>query len=96
MDRLVARGDSGRVAVDGATTVTYAELDAAANRLGRLLQRRDIEPGDRVALLFRDPAAAYPALLATLKAQAGYVPSTPASRRTGSTTSSPTPGSAWC
>lgn len=74
VDRLVARGDSGRVAVDGATTVTYAELDAAANRLGRLLQRRDIEPGDRVALLFRDPAAAYPALLATLKAQAGYVP----------------------
>ncbi len=34
----------------GGSSLTYAELDAAANRVAHLLVSRGIEPGDKVAL----------------------------------------------
>ena len=57
--------------------LTFAELDARANRLARHLRARGIGAGDRVALLFDDAVQAYAAMLAVLKAGAAYVPLDP-------------------
>lgn len=71
VDRLPA--DHLAVA-DGATTLTYAELDARANRLARYLRQRGARPGDRVALLLDRASDSYVAMLAVLKLHAAYVP----------------------
>ncbi|GAA0250211.1 non-ribosomal peptide synthetase [Saccharothrix mutabilis subsp. mutabilis] len=64
-----------RIAVDtGDATLTFAELDAHANRLARHLVAAGTVPGDRVGLLFDDPARTYAAMLAVLKLNAVYVP----------------------
>jgi non-ribosomal peptide synthetase-like protein len=77
-DLFEARCDevSHELAVDGpGARLTYAELDARANRLAHLLIRRGaVAPGDRVGLLLEQPAEAYVAMLAVLKAHAAYVP----------------------
>ena len=59
--------------------MTYAELEADANRLAHRLRRRyGIQPNDRVALLLaRGSREAYTSLLAVLKAGAAYVPLDP-------------------
>lgn len=54
--------------------ITYAELDARSNRLARYLVRRGVRPGDLVALLGGRSASTITAILAVLKAGAGYVP----------------------
>ncbi|MGY1743620.1 MULTISPECIES: Pls/PosA family non-ribosomal peptide synthetase [unclassified Blastococcus] len=62
-------------AVDaGELTLSYAALDARANRLAAHLRRRGVGAGARVALLSDDPVATYTALLGALKAGAAYVP----------------------
>ncbi|HET7042061.1 MAG TPA: amino acid adenylation domain-containing protein, partial [Gemmatimonadales bacterium] len=58
--------------------LTYAELDARANRIARLLQARGVRPGDRVALRLERSAGMVAALLGVLKAGAAYVPVDPA------------------
>lgn len=64
-----------RLAVDaGDRGLTFAELDAAANRLARYLLATGTGPGARVALLFDDPVQAYVGMLGALKAGAAYVP----------------------
>ncbi|MFD7665830.1 non-ribosomal peptide synthase/polyketide synthase [Streptomyces sp. NPDC059788] len=55
-------------------SLTYAELDARANRLARLLARHGTGPGARVAVLVPRSAGLVVALLAVLKAGAAYVP----------------------
>ncbi|QJY50333.1 AMP-binding protein [Pseudonocardia broussonetiae] len=68
-------GRAGRLAVDSdEMSLTYAELDARANRLARYLRLRGARAGDRIALLFDRPAQSYVAVLATLKIGAAYVP----------------------
>ena len=57
--------------------LTFAELDARANRLARLLRAQGIGAGDRVALMFDDAVWAYTAMLAALKAGAAFVPLDP-------------------
>ena len=57
--------------------LTFAELDARANRLARHLRARGIGAGDRVALMFDDAVWAYTAMLAALKAGAAFVPLDP-------------------
>jgi amino acid adenylation domain-containing protein len=52
----------------GAWQPTYAELDAATNRLANVLIARGAKPGDRVALLMRHDAPLIVAALAVLKA----------------------------
>lgn len=65
----------GRVAlVDGARTVTYAELDARAERLARLLAGRGVGPEDRVALALPRSPELVVAMLAVLRAGAAFVP----------------------
>ena len=78
-DRLRAEGAHGHPAVDtGDTVLTYADLDASANRLARHLRACGIGPGDRVGLLFDRAVGSYTAMLAVLKINAAYVPLDPA------------------
>ncbi|MEU5690824.1 Pls/PosA family non-ribosomal peptide synthetase [Actinosynnema sp. NPDC020468] len=64
-----------RLAVDCAQArLTVAGLDAVANRVAHHLRALGVVPGDRVGLLVDQPARAYGAMLAVMKAGAVYVP----------------------
>ena len=62
----------------GERSLTYRELDEAANRLAHLLAGEGVGPGHSVALLFSRSAEAIAAMLAVLKTGAAYVPIDPA------------------
>ena len=69
--------------VMGGERMTYGELEAASNRLARLIQEAGCARGDRVCLFVPKTPAAIVAELATLKADCAYVPidtSSPAPR----------------
>jgi amino acid adenylation domain-containing protein len=79
-DLLAASGDQfpDRTAVvDRDSSLTYAELEQAANRLGRLLIEHGVEPGDRVGLFIDKSIEALVGIYATMKAGAVYVPFDP-------------------
>jgi amino acid adenylation domain-containing protein len=59
-------------------SMTYGELDARANRLARLLVRRGVRPGDRVALMVESSPEMIVGQLAAWKAGAAYLPLDPA------------------
>ena len=59
-------------------SLTYRDLDEAANRLAHLLAGRDVGPGQCVALLLERSAQAIVAMLAVLKTGAAYLPIDPA------------------
>ena len=59
-------------------SLTYRELDEAANRLANLLTSQGAGPGQRVALLLPRTADAITAILAVLKTGAAYLPIDPA------------------
>ena len=59
-------------------SITYRELDEAANRLAHLLAAHGAGPGQSVALLFSRSAEAVAAILAVLKTGAAYLPIDPA------------------
>ena len=63
--------------VQGKKVVTYAELNAAANRLAHLLRRRGVAAEQRVAISIERSVAAVVAMLAVLKAGGAYVPIDP-------------------
>jgi RND superfamily putative drug exporter len=70
-----AYGRPDQLAVDSdELSLTYGELDAHANQLARYLRLRGINPGDRIGLLFDEPAHAYIPMLAVFKIGAAYVP----------------------
>jgi amino acid adenylation domain-containing protein len=60
--------------VMGDERLTYGELEAASNRLARLLRDSGCRRGDRVCLFLPKSPAAIVAELATLKADCAYVP----------------------
>ncbi|MDX2705104.1 non-ribosomal peptide synthase/polyketide synthase [Streptomyces sp. PA03-6a] len=62
----------------GGVALSYAELNARANRLARLLVSRGVRPQDRVAVMMDRSADVVVALLAAVKAGAAYVPIDPA------------------
>ncbi|STZ74089.1 D-alanine--poly(phosphoribitol) ligase, subunit 1 [Mycolicibacterium fortuitum] len=62
----------------GDGSLTYRELDEAANRLAHLLVSQGVGPGERVALMFPRSAEAIIAILAVLKSGAAYLPLDPA------------------
>ncbi|NVO24389.1 Pls/PosA family non-ribosomal peptide synthetase [Donghicola mangrovi] len=57
--------------------ITFADLDARANRLAHYLLAQGFGPGDVIALLFDRCAESYIAMLAVLKINAAYVPLDP-------------------
>ena len=59
-------------------SMTYRELEEAANRLAHLLAGHGAGPGQCVALLFSRSAEAIVAILAVLKTGAAYLPIDPA------------------
>ncbi|WP_156738498.1 AMP-binding protein, partial [Mycobacterium sp. E2699] len=59
-------------------SLTYRELDGAANGLARVLVGHGVGPGQRVALLLPRSARAVVAMLAVVKTGAAYVPIDPA------------------
>ena len=65
------------VTFDG-NSMTYRELDEAADRLAHLLAGQGVGPGQCVALLVERSAEAIVAMLAVLKSGAAYVPIDPA------------------
>ncbi|MDX2704117.1 amino acid adenylation domain-containing protein, partial [Streptomyces sp. PA03-6a] len=74
----VARTPDATAVVFGDTRLTYAELNARANRLARLLVTRGVGPECRVAVLMDRSVDLVVALLAVVKAGAAYVPVDPA------------------
>ena len=75
-ERAAAHPD--RVAVrDDERALTYAEVDAAANRLARDLVKRGVGHGDRVAIALERGAAIIPTLLGIARSGAAWVPIDP-------------------
>jgi len=64
--------------VSAGVSMTYRELDEAANRLANALAGRGVGPGQRVAMLLPRSAEAIVAMLAVAKTGAAYVPVDPA------------------
>jgi amino acid adenylation domain-containing protein len=73
-----ARQTPYSIAVAGPVSMSYAELNAAANRLARWLVRMGVGPGDLVGLNLGRGADALVSVLAVWKAGAAYVPLDPA------------------
>ncbi|WP_068776055.1 non-ribosomal peptide synthetase [Paenibacillus sp. FJAT-26967] len=67
-----------QIAVEmGERVYTYSELNERANRFARVLVRRGVVPGEKVALLLMRSPDMIAAILAVLKAGAVYVPIDP-------------------
>ncbi|AGZ41987.1 non-ribosomal peptide synthase/polyketide synthase [Actinoplanes friuliensis] len=75
--RQAARTPDAVAVTAGTTTLTYAELNAAANRLAHRLIRQGVRPEDRVAVLQERTAELVVTSLAVLKAGGVYVPLDP-------------------
>ena len=71
------RFPSRTAVVDGERSVTYAELDATANRLAHLLAARRVRKGDRVGLYLDKSLESLIGIYGILKAGAAYVPLDP-------------------
>ncbi len=79
----VARAPESVAVTFGDRSLTYRELDEAANRFAHLLSGYGVGPGARVALLLERSAEAVVAMLAALKTGAAYLaidPALPATR----------------
>ncbi|MEV6118378.1 amino acid adenylation domain-containing protein [Streptomyces sp. NPDC052109] len=74
----VSRTPDAIALVQGETELSYAELDARANRVARLLAGRGIGPEDVVAAVFERTVDLVVALLGVIKAGATYLPIDPA------------------
>jgi amino acid adenylation domain-containing protein len=74
----VRRTPDADAVVDGSTRVSYAELNARANRLAHRLRRAGIGPGAAVGICLERRVDLVVALLAALKAGGAYVPLDPA------------------
>ena len=72
--RQAARTPQALALRHGARSLTYAALDAQANRQAHALLAAGVQPGQRVLVLLERSDALVIALLAILKAGAAYVP----------------------
>ena len=72
------RAPDATAVVDGATTLTYAQLDARAARVARHLRARGLAPETPVAVLLDRSADLVASLLGVMRAGCAYVPLDPA------------------
>src|SRR5437764_11130374 len=70
----VRRAPGATAVVDGELSLSYAELDARADRLARRLVRLGVRPEDRIGVLMDHSADLVVAELAIAQAGAAYVP----------------------
>jgi amino acid adenylation domain-containing protein len=77
-DAQVARAPEAVAMTFEGRSMTYREVEEAANRLAHLLADHGVGPGERVALLFNRSVEAIVAILAVLKTGAAYLPIDPA------------------
>ncbi len=83
VEQHAARTPDATAVVDGPDRLTYARLDAGADRMAGLLTAHGVRPGDTVGILLDRSAALVTAALGVLKAGAGYLvldPGFPAER----------------
>ena len=73
----VARTPTAIAAVDDATRLTYAQLDAAANRIAARLLKQGVTRDDAVGVHVQRGVRLIVALLGVLKARAAYLPLDP-------------------
>ena len=76
-DRVTRQAESrphATAVVSGAERLSYAQLDAASNRLARTLREAGVGKGDRVCFLMPKSPAALVCMLGILKAGAIHVP----------------------
>lgn len=72
-----ARTPQASAVQDAAGNLTYAQLQARANRVAHHLQGLGVAPGDHVAVALPRSADWVPTLLGVMRAQAAYVPVDP-------------------
>ncbi|HEU0302770.1 MAG TPA: condensation domain-containing protein, partial [Longimicrobium sp.] len=77
-EEQAARTPDAVAVIDGDATVTYAELDARAERLARRLRALGVGPEARVGIHLERTAELLAALLAVLKSGGAYLPLDPA------------------
>ncbi|MBO4272408.1 amino acid adenylation domain-containing protein [Microbispora triticiradicis] len=77
IERRAAAEPARTALVCGDVTLTYGELNARANRLGRRLRAAGAGPGELVAVFAGRAAESVVAMLAVLKSGAAYVPIEP-------------------
>ncbi|MBP2455952.1 non-ribosomal peptide synthetase [Mycolicibacterium lutetiense] len=73
----VARASDAPAVTFNGRSITYAELDAASDRLAHRLVSLGVGPGERVALLFPRSIEAIVSIVAVLKSGAAYLPIDP-------------------
>ena len=76
-ERQVDRSPTAPALISEGLELSYAELDARANRLAHHLRRHGVRAGSFVGLFMERSAAPIVAILACLKAGAAYVPIDP-------------------
>jgi len=76
-ERQADKSSDRPAVIRGSQSLSYRELDERANQLARYLRLQGVETGDLVALYLDRSPTAIVALLACLKAGAGYVPIDP-------------------
>ncbi|MFF3195077.1 non-ribosomal peptide synthase/polyketide synthase [Streptomyces misionensis] len=76
-ERRVRTNPAAVAVTDGDVSLTYAELNARANRLAHALIARGVRPEQRVALVLPRSAEQVVAMLAVLKAGGAYLPVDP-------------------
>ena len=76
-ERQAAATPDNPALLTGDTTVSFAELDARANRLARTLRERGVHPDQPVGVLAERSVELVVAILAVLKAGGAYLPIDP-------------------